>query len=126
MESSNQSAMIEYIDASKRSVRELLKDKKYTVDYYQREYRWQTKHVSALIADLTSKFLQDYDNEHEREEVQKYGKYFLGPIIVCRKGGGNAIVDGQQRLTTLTLLLVYLDNLQHKTEESKTVVPDNS
>ena len=35
-----------------KNIRALLSGAKYGVDYYQREYRWQTKHVSELIDDL--------------------------------------------------------------------------
>ena len=48
---------------------------------------------------------------HERSEVEKYGHYFLGSIIISDRDGQKFIIDGQQRLTTLTLLLVYLHNL---------------
>ena len=46
-----------------------------------------------------------------------YSHYFLGSIIVSEKDGGNYIVDGQQRLTSLTLLLVLLRNLQRASEK---------
>ncbi len=100
------------IHAEAKSIRALLKSVKYKIDYYQREYKWQTKQVVELIEDLTTHFLQDYQPEHERRQVAKYGCYFLGSIIVSKKDSTNYIVDGQQRLTTLTLLLIYLRNLQ--------------
>ncbi len=34
----------------------LLAGRKYSIDYYQREYKWQTKQVTELIDDLTAKF----------------------------------------------------------------------
>lgn len=104
-----------------KSVRDLLKGKKYAIDYYQREYKWETKHVSELVVDLTTKFLESYEDGHERTEVEKYSHYFLGSIIVSEKGGQRFIVDGQQRLTTLTLLLIYLYNLQHDHDEQVAV-----
>lgn len=39
------------IDAKARNVRELLGGKKYAIDYFQREYRWQTKQVAELVSD---------------------------------------------------------------------------
>ena len=97
-----------------KTVRALLSGTKYSVDYYQREYKWQTKQVRELIEDLANNFLEDYDPAHERRAVADYGHYFLGSIIISQKGTQNFIIDGQQRLTTLTLLLIFLNNLQRK------------
>jgi uncharacterized protein with ParB-like and HNH nuclease domain len=47
-----------------KSVRELLGGVKYSIDYYQREYRWEEKHIVELINDRTSCFLDDYDANH--------------------------------------------------------------
>ena len=50
--------------------------------------------------------------------MQKYSTYFLGPIIISLKDNKQTIIDGQQRLTSVTLLLIYLNNLQrHKAEK---------
>ncbi len=46
-----------------KTVRELLKGVKYSIDYYQREYRWGQKQVLELLNDLTTKFLEQYDPE---------------------------------------------------------------
>jgi hypothetical protein len=96
------------IDGKGKTVRELLAGRKYSIDYYQREYKWQTKQVAELVDDLASKFLEDYEPGHERAAVAEYGHYFVGSIIVSDKDGQKFIIDGQQRLTTLTLLLIYL------------------
>ncbi len=101
-----------------KKVRELLAGTKYTIDYYQREYKWEEKQMQELVEDLTSRFLQDYEPGHERSAVSKYGHYFLGSIIISKKDSQNFIVDGQQRLTSLTLLLIYLNNLQKKRTSS--------
>jgi uncharacterized protein with ParB-like and HNH nuclease domain len=100
-----------------RSVKELLGVRKYGIDYYQREYKWQTKHVSELLDDLSGRFLADYKAEDERSAVESYGQYFLGSVIMSRKDILDYIVDGQQRLTTLTLLLIYLNNLQRDRDD---------
>jgi len=106
------------IDAEDKSVSEILDKKKYTIDFFQREFRWERKHVEQLIADFETAFLQDYDEEDEREEVQNYSRYYLGPIVLSKKEGELSIIDGQQRLTTLTLLLIYLNNLQEGRKET--------
>lgn len=90
------------------TVRELLTAKRYSIDYYQREYKWEAKQINELIDDLTTKFLQSYVSKHHRSAVERYGHYFLGSIIISDKDGQKFIIDGQQRLTSLTLLLIYL------------------
>jgi uncharacterized protein with ParB-like and HNH nuclease domain len=106
------------IDARSKTIRELLEKTKYSIDFYQREYKWKKEHVSTLLDDLETKFLSQYEEGHEPRKVQEYAHYFLGPIIISRKDGTNSIVDGQQRLTTLTLLLIYINNLQTETLKS--------
>lgn len=100
------------IQAKTRSVRELLSDTKYGIDYYQREYKWQKKQMEELITDLTSAFLEEYLPTHERKDVAGYGHYFLGSIVISQSEDKKQIVDGQQQLTSLTLLLIYLHNIQ--------------
>jgi len=113
------------IQGKTRSVKELLSGVKYSIDYYQREYRWQEKHIVELINDLTGCFLEDYENHHIRSQVSSYRCYFLGSIIVSQRSGDNFIIDGQQRLTSLTLLLIYLNNLQRNRNEKDKVAIDD-
>lgn len=100
------------IQGQARTVDQLLSGIKYSIDYYQREYQWQEKQIQELVDDLADKFLQEYEPTHERREVASYAPYFLGSIIVSRRDGANYIVDGQQRLTSLTLLLILLRQLR--------------
>jgi len=101
------------ISGKEKTIRTLL-NTRYTVDYYQREYKWETKQIHELIDDLATQFLIDYVPEHPRAKVAEYSEYFLGSIIISRKDNTNYIVDGQQRLTSLTLLLIFLRNLQRR------------
>ena len=96
------------IDANARTIRQLLANTKHQLDYYQREYSWQTKHVTELLDDLSKKFLESYMKGDTLADVPKYKHYFLGSIIISHNEGQRYIVDGQQRLTTLTLLLISL------------------
>ena len=100
-----------------KTVRELLKGVKYSIDYYQREYKWGEKQATELVNDLVTKFLEEYDEEHERKKVAEYPHYFLGSIIISKKDGANYIVDGQQRLTSLSLFLILLHNLQRSRDD---------
>ena len=96
------------IEGDEKNLLELLKDKKYTIDFYQREYRWQEKQIQEMVDDLATEFLENYESSHTRDNVEEYSAYFMGSIVIT--GKENAIIDGQQRLTSLTLLLMYLNN----------------
>lgn len=96
------------IEGSPKSLKQLLQNTKYSIHYYQREYMWQRKHIEELIDDLTSEFLDYYVPGDDRQKVQDYGAYFMGSIVLA--GRENAIIDGQQRFSSLTLLLMYLNN----------------
>ena len=100
------------IQARTKSVRQLLDGIHYGIDYYQREYVWQRRHVEELLNDLAEKFEDSYDSMHARSQVAQYPHYFLGSIITVVENGQHYIVDGQQRLTTLTLLFIYLHHLR--------------
>ena len=96
------------IDGNPKNLRQLLKNTKYKIHYYQREYRWQRKNIEEMLDDLASEFLENYQPTHTRADVADYGSYFMGSIVLA--GHENAIIDGQQRLSSLTLLLMYLRN----------------
>ncbi|CAI3367601.1 hypothetical protein CIRMBP1315_00579 [Enterococcus cecorum] len=96
------------IEGSPKNLKQLLQNTKYSIHYYQREYMWQRKHIEELIDDLTSEFLDYYKTDDPRQAVADYGAYFMGSIVLA--GRENAIIDGQQRFSSLTLLLMYLNN----------------
>ena len=111
------------IEAHDRTVSLVLENKKYTVDYFQREYNWQKRHIEQLVTDLTGAFLNEYDAGDARTEGENYNNYYLGPFVVSEKSGQRSIIDGQQRLTSLTLLLIYLNNLQKSLGIAETIEP---
>src|SRR2546421_5122091 len=100
------------IDAEDKTLKDILHEQKYTIDYFQREYRWEQKHITQLLYDLEAAFSSSYEKGNERRDVENYNTYYLGPIVLCDKDGVLSIIDGQQRLTSLTLLLIYLNNIQ--------------
>ena len=107
-----------------KNISDILARTKYSLDYYQREYTWDTKQVNELIDDLTGQFLQYYQEGDERTAVAGFGNYFLGSFIVSSdsaQGNQRFIVDGQQRLTTLTLLLTYIHSLLQDTDHQSQV-----
>ncbi len=87
---------------NEKSIYQLIKEqeqtgKKFLVPSYQRGYRWQQVNVSDLLNDLCE-FI------HSDKTV-----YSLQPLVVYSSGDNTYhVVDGQQRLTTITILLGYL------------------
>lgn len=77
------------IKGEAKNILEILSNKKYKLDFYQREYKWDTPNVIDLLEDLASKFFSSYDKTHERIDVKEYGNYFLGPIVICKKKNRN-------------------------------------
>lgn len=72
----------------------------FKIPSYQRGYRWQSKQVFALLDDLNRKW-GDVASGSE--------KYLLQPIVLKSHGDGFIVVDGQQRLTTLKIILDELN-----------------
>lgn len=107
---------VKLIEGTARSVADLFTNRKYVLDFYQREYTWSSANLSELVEDLADAFLRDYNPEHERKAVAKYQPYFLGPVVTAAPSGALNLVDGQQRLTSLTLLLIHLDRLAKQQE----------
>ena len=75
-------------------------DSYYQIPDYQRPYSWKTEQVEQLWDDLYAAFQSNDES------------YFLGPLVLAKPRGPAAttddrleVVDGQQRLTTLTILL---------------------
>lgn len=67
---------------------------RFEVPFYQRPYRWKKSHVETLLCSLRDNF----------EKIE----YRIGSIILNPNGDKLDIVDGQQRLTTLSLLFICL------------------
>jgi uncharacterized protein with ParB-like and HNH nuclease domain len=107
------------IDATDISISSILKGQKFYIDYFQREYRWQEKHIKLLVEDLTSTFLKSYKPTDKRPAVANYQSYYLGPVVfsVNTDDAKKSIIDGQQRITSITLLLIYLNHLQSESND---------
>lgn len=103
------------IQAKEYTLQEILNGKKYTVDYFQREYSWKKENIEQLIYDLTTAFFDEYRSTHIIQNVANYNTYFMGSLVLSDKNGNSSIIDGQQRITSLTLLLIYL---YHATDKS--------
>lgn len=95
------------------TLKTILNGRKYKVDYFQREYRWGRKQIEQMLADFQSTFEEFHAPNDTPKEVKNYGFYYMG-CIICTGVSVKKIIDGQQRLTSLTLLLIYLNILQKK------------
>src|SRR4030042_2934557 len=106
---------INNIFASNKNLMLVLKDSRYKLDYFQREFKWERNHIAQLIDDIDSNFYICWQSGHTTEDIETYNSYYMGPLIFYKgreKGSPMHIIDGQQRLTSLSLLLIYLNNLQ--------------
>ena len=92
------------LSINQKSVTELLatKDADFIIPDYQRPYSWDEVECATLWDDIYSFAIPDNDYSAFDESDE----YFLGPIVVFKNNDGKSeIIDGQQRLTTLMLLL---------------------
>jgi uncharacterized protein with ParB-like and HNH nuclease domain len=107
------------IEATDTNIELLLKGQKFFIDFFQREYRWQEKHIVQLIEDLTHAFLKSYNNSDKRSDVANYQNYYLGPVVFSQNidNGKLSIIDGQQRITSITLILIFLNHLQKNNDQ---------
>lgn len=102
------------IVAQQKMLGMMFTDTRYRVDVFQRDFRWQHKQIDALISDLTSSFYNSYKNGDTLAAVRNYDCYYMGPVVLCDNDGEMSVVDGQQRLTSFSLLFIYLRHLQRK------------
>ena len=85
------------------TLKNLLKTDHYKIPVYQRNYDWGKAQIEQLINDI-----QDFAENNSHEEEANKQTYYLGSLIVHQRGGYFEILDGQQRFTTLSLLVFYL------------------
>jgi uncharacterized protein with ParB-like and HNH nuclease domain len=65
------------------------------------------KTVDERLSDLLDQFQNSFHDGDHPGAVSNYEEYFLGSSIVSKRNGKNYLIDGQQRVTSLTLLLIY-------------------
>ena len=99
------------IDAEDKNLGELLHNKRFRIDVFQREYKWGKKQMEDLINDVSGSFLKCYDSSDELSDYDKYDSYYMGPVVLCQTNRDTSIIDGQQRLTSFSLILIYLYHL---------------
>jgi hypothetical protein len=91
------------LDSKPWQVGSLLEGKYFQIPRYQRPYSWEQSHLEEFWRDA----VQDRTNDEE---------FFIGSIVTAKPKNElvNAVVDGQQRLTTITILLCVLRNAFEK------------
>ena len=87
------------IQFTSKKVGELLKEEGLRIPSYQRPYKWNRKHIRNLFYDL-------------RDAMGKK-EYQIGSVILHKNDGYLDIVDGQQRLISISLFLHLLDDLEN-------------
>ena len=93
------------LNVDQKSVKDLFQNNKadFLIPDYQRPYAWEDKECQTLWDDIFAFAFPEDD--YEKFDGSK-DEYFLGPIVTFRNSEGKLeVIDGQQRLTTLMLLL---------------------
>ncbi len=106
------------LNVTKKSISSLfteMQGKKFIIPDYQRPYKWDLEKCEILWQDLTGFFEDRKQNE----------EYYLGTVVTCRNDDNSKVeievIDGQQRITSLLLLLrAFYSKL-----ENTTIVDDN-
>lgn len=100
------------IESKDLSIEDLYKDF-YTVPDFQREFVWEREQIEKLLQDIEDEFFD------EDGQLIKGPEYFLGSIVVCRADDGTlSLIDGQQRMTTIYLILCAVRDLMREVGEN--------
>ena len=118
------------ISPEKQNIDHVFSNTAYYIDFYQRDYRWTAEPVLRLLDDLFHKFDGQYarssDLDPSKETIAAhYPWYYLNTYVTNVVEGRVYVVDGQQRLTTLSLILIKLHHLARKYESKLVPWIDN-
>lgn len=82
-----------------KSIKEIFDGQyKYVVPLYQRNFAWRQEHIEQLLQDV-------YEAYNTYKGNNNTGNYFIGSLVVLKRSNGDfEVIDGQQRLTTLSLI----------------------
>lgn len=92
---------------------------RFQIPDYQRPYAWTTEETTDLLDDLKHAASAVIS---ENGDVEETSPYFLGSIVIIKKGDHEPeadVVDGQQRVTTLTILFCVLRDLASQTSQKR-------
>lgn len=107
------------VSPDKQNIDKLFGTTAYYIDFYQRDYKWTEEPVRRLLDDIFYGFDVTYQKNSSLDPkpetvAARYPWYYLSTYLTNTINGRVYVVDGQQRLTTLTLVLI---NLLHRAEQ---------
>lgn len=115
------------LNVDQKSVMQLFEDKKadFLIPDYQRPYAWQENECQTLWDDVFSFAFPDDDCTKFDSDNNEY---FLGAIVTYKNEVGKMeVIDGQQRLTTLMLLLrAFYDYFKNMQDENSKKIKQNN
>lgn len=91
------------------NIREFLSEGKYVIPIYQRNYDWGEREALQLLEDISDYAQKNKEQDKEQNKEQPY--YIGSAVVFLRTAHGETYfetIDGQQRLTTLTILACLL------------------
>lgn len=106
-----------------KTIQELFSDKNadFLIPDYQRPYAWNEDECRTLWEDLFAFIFPDNDKDKFNDD-----EYFLGPIVTFKNNRQSEVIDGQQRLTTLMLLLrAFYDKFENMKDEQSITTKKN-
>jgi len=104
------------VNPKPQTINSVFGNTKYYIDFYQREYKWTRDHIESLLDDIFYKFESEYNPNIDinTDAISKLGWYYLNTYVTNEYNGKMFIVDGQQRFTTLTLILIKLYHISNE------------
>ena len=91
------------LNVDQKTIKELLTEKtaNFLIPDYQRPYAWEEDECQTLWDDIFCFAFPDNNKDYFKSNDE----YFLGAIVTYKDNGRSEVIDGQQRLTTILLLL---------------------
>ena len=102
-----------HIGARSLEIKKILQGNKFLIPEYQREFAWGISEVEELINDLN--------------DINANDKYFIGHMVFEGRENGDIfqIIDGQQRITTIVIIICALRDIFYERNECDLADPLN-
>lgn len=114
----------EKIKAKEHYIKDLFSDKfLFEIPDYQRAYSWTRENLNALVDDIEESI--ELNKRDYLDDYEQYEPYFIGSIVLCSKQskddgwGLYDVIDGQQRLTSIIILVAVIRDLVESEEYKK-------